>query len=187
MIWPFEIGMICRVKNITGLVTEAKYSPRLHTPPKSSLSEAAFQYIACTVFHYIGVGFAFVVPCTHVKHMLLFCNIDVHRILELEMCIDPLLGGYLNFSGLHGLLDTTWGYGCFLSVWPVLCFVWPYIFLVVMRALLQLRAQGFFFVPKHSLYQNTSLLGVQFVNGLLRCYKAQPFAAVEFQLESESK
>ena len=107
MIWPFEIGMICRVKNITGLVTEAKYSPRLHTPPKSSLSEAAFQYIACTVFHYIGVGFAFVVPCTHVKHMLLFCNIDVHRILELEMCIDPLLGGYLNFSGLHGLLDTT--------------------------------------------------------------------------------
>lgn len=45
---------------------------------------AAFQYIACTVFHYIGVGFAFVVPSTHVKHMLLFfCNIDVHRILEL--------------------------------------------------------------------------------------------------------
>ena len=81
--------------------------------------------------------------------MLLFCNIDVHRIHELEMCIDPLLGGYLNFSGLHGLLDTTWGYGCFLSVWLVLCFVWPYIFLVVMRALLQLRAQGFFFVPKH--------------------------------------
>lgn len=49
--------------------------------------------------------------------MLLFCNIDVHRILELEMCIDLLLGGYLVISGfMTNLLDTMGECGWFLSV-----------------------------------------------------------------------
>ena len=77
-----------------GLVYSSKIQFTPPYPTKEQLMSGCISVHSMYISHYKGVGLLFVVSCTHVKHMLLFYNVDVHRILEPEVCVDSLLGAY---------------------------------------------------------------------------------------------